>query len=87
MNIKEQAIKIERLKNERDAHITSQNKLIIYQDLLPRVRGINSEITTLDKEREEINKKVDELRDRIKTHGQHYDLLIKATVLYHLTVN
>lgn len=72
-----QAIKIEQLKNER-AKMTNPLRLQLISDVTPRIRDIDNQIEQLGKERKELIAKAVELRERIKSFENHFDLMIEA---------
>jgi chromosome segregation ATPase len=77
MNVINQAIKIEQLKNERSKMINPL-QLHLIRDVEPRIRAIDTQIEELKKERNNLNTQRLELKNRISSHENHFDLIIKA---------
>jgi hypothetical protein len=77
MNIKEQALKIEQLKNEK-SKIVNPLQLRLIRDVSPRIRAIDTQLCELEKERRNLINEATELRNRINSTIEHFDLMIEA---------
>lgn len=76
MSIKEQAIKIEQLKQERDE---SRNALQSEKLSISRqIDCITREMFDLGRKRAKLDEQLEELRAREKRDAEHYDLVIRA---------
>ena len=76
MSIVNQAIKIEQLKEERAKTINPLQLQLIQTE--QDVRSVDNQIKELQKKRNALNFRRFELHERIYSHNQHFDLMIKA---------
>jgi wobble nucleotide-excising tRNase len=71
------AIKIEQLKNEK-SKMVDPLQLRLVRDVAPRIRTIDVQLCVLEKERRDLINEATELRNRINSTIEHFDLMIKA---------